>query len=66
MYTCGLGSSGELGQGGGELDCLLPQPVVETNTQAVVAVSAGDNHSSAITGHTLIITVTPVMQSTVC
>lgn len=46
-----MGSSGELGQGGGELECWLPQLVVETNTQAIVAVSAGDNHSSAITGY---------------
>ncbi|XP_042223530.1 X-linked retinitis pigmentosa GTPase regulator-like isoform X2 [Homarus americanus] len=49
VYSCGSGSSGELGQGGGELQCWQPQEVVETNTGAIVAISAGDNHSSAIT-----------------
>ncbi|XP_071539193.1 X-linked retinitis pigmentosa GTPase regulator-like isoform X3 [Panulirus ornatus] len=49
VYSCGSGNSGELGQGGGELECWVPWQVVETNTRPVVAISCGDNHSSAIT-----------------
>ncbi|XP_069161927.1 X-linked retinitis pigmentosa GTPase regulator-like [Procambarus clarkii] len=49
VYSCGLGSNGELGQGEGELECFLPQQVIETNPSAIVIIAAGDNHSSAIT-----------------
>lgn len=50
VYSCGLGSNGELGQGGEELECWLPKPVVETKTQPAVAIAAGANHSAAVTG----------------
>ncbi|XP_069945843.1 X-linked retinitis pigmentosa GTPase regulator isoform X4 [Cherax quadricarinatus] len=49
VYSCGSGKSGELGQGGGSLECWLPQSVAETNTTPIVTIVAGDNHSSAIT-----------------
>ncbi|KAK7066211.1 hypothetical protein SK128_021339, partial [Halocaridina rubra] len=49
IYSCGLGNSGQLGQGGGELECWTAHPVVETSTHAVVSIAAGENHSSAIT-----------------
>lgn len=52
MYSCGLGSNGELGQGTGEVECWIPQPVIETHSQPFVMITAGDNHSAAITGKT--------------
>lgn len=54
IYSCGLGTNGELGQGEGVLECWLPKPVVETTTQPVVAIAAGANHSCAITGKCLL------------
>ena len=51
IYSCGLGSSGELGQNGEGLECWLPKPLMETDGKIVVAIAAGANHSSAITGN---------------
>ncbi|XP_063598424.1 X-linked retinitis pigmentosa GTPase regulator-like [Penaeus indicus] len=49
VYSCGLGSSGELGQGGGRLESWVPQLVNEPSSHTVVSISAGGNHSAAIT-----------------
>nr|XP_027235587.1 X-linked retinitis pigmentosa GTPase regulator-like isoform X1 [Penaeus vannamei] len=49
VYSCGLGNSGELGQGGGRLESWLPQLVNEPSSHTVVSISAGGNHSAAIT-----------------
>ncbi|XP_063870705.1 X-linked retinitis pigmentosa GTPase regulator-like isoform X2 [Scylla paramamosain] len=56
IYSCGLGSSGELGQNGGELECWLPKPLMETDGKLVVAIAAGANHSSAITADGFLLT----------
>ncbi|XP_042878420.1 X-linked retinitis pigmentosa GTPase regulator-like, partial [Penaeus japonicus] len=49
VYSCGLGNSGELGQGGGKLESWLPQLINEPSSHTVVTVAAGGNHSAAIT-----------------
>lgn len=56
VYSCGLGNSGELGQGGGRLESWLPQLVNEPSSHTVVSISAGGNHSAAITGECLSVT----------
>ncbi|XP_045102157.1 X-linked retinitis pigmentosa GTPase regulator-like isoform X2 [Portunus trituberculatus] len=56
IYSCGLGSSGELGQNGGRQECWLPKPIMETDGKLVVAIAAGANHSSAITADGFLLT----------
>ncbi|KAG0696570.1 X-linked retinitis pigmentosa GTPase regulator [Chionoecetes opilio] len=51
MYACGLGNNGELGLGGEEAEVWLPRPLMEASGgKAVIAIAAGANHSSALTG----------------
>ncbi|XP_068226088.1 X-linked retinitis pigmentosa GTPase regulator-like isoform X2 [Palaemon carinicauda] len=56
VFSCGLGTSGQLGQGGAELESLTPQPVVETSTHAIVSIATGDNHSCAVTDNGYLLT----------
>ncbi|XP_064084575.1 X-linked retinitis pigmentosa GTPase regulator-like [Macrobrachium nipponense] len=56
VYSCGTGTSGQLGQGAAEFESVVPQPVVETNSHAIVSVAAGDNHSCAVTDNGYLLT----------
>lgn len=50
ILSCGIGSSGQLGQGGVTLEQDTMKPILNSEDKRFVYVSAGDNHSAAISG----------------
>lgn len=55
IYTCGLGSNGQLGQGVEVFEESLLKPLTDVEDQRFICIDAGDNHSAAISSKISII-----------